>query len=153
MKPAEIVGALARHGAKIAVDGERVRLVFKPGEAPPEHLIRAAREHKGELRDIATRPAVLVRAGEPTPGKRSPEPPGLEQIGPWKMLIQLWGGTISEATELVESLRDAAGAPGTSRREHIGELFTKMQGQHCWNGRRKIEWLQYVADEMRRCGL
>jgi hypothetical protein len=70
--------------------------------------------------------------------------------GPWELLIQKWGGSIKEAAEVVNSLCDAAGAPGTWRRDHVGELFTKMQAQHRWNGRRKIEWLVYVADKMQR---
>jgi hypothetical protein len=51
MTPAEIVTALVRHGTRIAVDGERVRLVFN-GSAPPEDLIRAALEAKAALRQI-----------------------------------------------------------------------------------------------------
>jgi hypothetical protein len=51
MTPAEIVTALVRHGTRIAVEGERVRLVFN-GSAPPEDLIRAAREAKAALREI-----------------------------------------------------------------------------------------------------
>jgi hypothetical protein len=52
MTPAEIVTALVRHGTRIAVDGQRVRLVFN-GNAPPDDLIRAAREAKAALREIA----------------------------------------------------------------------------------------------------
>jgi hypothetical protein len=51
MTPAEIVTALVRHGTRIAVEGERVRLVFN-GSAPPDDLIRAAREAKAALREI-----------------------------------------------------------------------------------------------------
>lgn len=51
MTPAEIATALVRHGTRIAVDGERVRLVFN-GSAPPDDLIRAAREAKAALRQI-----------------------------------------------------------------------------------------------------
>jgi hypothetical protein len=51
MTPAEIVAALVRHGTRIAVEGERVRLVFN-GNAPPDDLVRAAREAKAALREI-----------------------------------------------------------------------------------------------------
>jgi hypothetical protein len=51
MTPAEIVTALVRHGTRIAVEGERVRLVFN-GSAPPDDLIRGAREAKAALREI-----------------------------------------------------------------------------------------------------
>jgi hypothetical protein len=51
MTPAEIVTALVRHGTRIAVEGERVRLVFS-GSAPPDDLIRAARAAKAALREI-----------------------------------------------------------------------------------------------------
>ena len=51
MTPAEIVTALVRHGTRIAVEGERVRLVFN-GNAPPDDLVRAAREAKAALREI-----------------------------------------------------------------------------------------------------
>jgi hypothetical protein len=51
MTPAEIVTALVRHGTRIAVEGERVRLVFH-GCGPPDDLIRAAREAKAALREI-----------------------------------------------------------------------------------------------------
>jgi hypothetical protein len=51
MTPAEIPTALVRQGTRIAVEGERVRLVFN-GSAPPDDLIRAARELKAALREI-----------------------------------------------------------------------------------------------------
>jgi hypothetical protein len=51
MTPDDIVTALVRHGARIAVEGERVRLVFN-GSPPPDDLIRAAREAKAALREI-----------------------------------------------------------------------------------------------------
>jgi hypothetical protein len=51
MTPAEIVTALVRHGTRIAVEGERVRLVFN-GNAPPDDLVQAAREAKAALREM-----------------------------------------------------------------------------------------------------
>jgi hypothetical protein len=51
MTRAEIVTAHVRHGTRIAIEGERVRLVFN-GSAPPDDLIRAAREAKAALREI-----------------------------------------------------------------------------------------------------
>jgi hypothetical protein len=53
LTPAEIVTALARHGTRVAVVGESVRLVFNAGSAPPCELIHAAREAKAALREIA----------------------------------------------------------------------------------------------------
>jgi phage N-6-adenine-methyltransferase len=63
MTPAEIVTALVRHGTRIAVDGERVRLVFN-GNTPPDDLVRAARNAKAALREIIAA-AAPKRAGAP----------------------------------------------------------------------------------------
>jgi hypothetical protein len=67
MTPAEIVTALVRHGTRIAVEGERVRLVFH-GCGPPDDLIRVAREAKAALREIIAAP--------------SPKPAGAPDIAP-----------------------------------------------------------------------
>jgi hypothetical protein len=67
MTPAEIVTALGKHDTHIAVEGERVRLV-SDGKAPPEHLVRAAREAKAALREIV--------------GMSSPKPAGAPDVPP-----------------------------------------------------------------------
>jgi hypothetical protein len=67
MTSAEIVTALVRHGTRIAVEGERVLLVFH-GCRPPDDLIRAAREAKAALREIIAAP--------------SPKPAGAPDIAP-----------------------------------------------------------------------
>jgi hypothetical protein len=63
--PAEIVTALERHGTRIAVEGERVRLVFN-GNAPPDNLVQAARGAKAALQAMI-RPTVA--SGVDTDGR------------------------------------------------------------------------------------
>src|ERR1700693_5751413 len=124
MTPAEIFGALTREGTMITLDGEQIRLRFKRGKAPPAPLIQAARENKAALRMIVA--TATARDASKKPGGIS------EQTGTWRLLIQLWGGTIGEAREVVNSVCAAAGAPGTQRRAHVGELFDKMKEQRRW---------------------
>jgi hypothetical protein len=65
----EILAALTAHGARIAVDGERVKLVYSSGTPLPPFLVVAARAHKAELRTLmgrsmARRPAKLVQVDD-----------------------------------------------------------------------------------------
>jgi hypothetical protein len=69
MTPADIVTALARHGTRIAVEGERVRLIFN-GRAPPDDLVQAAREVKAVLREIV-RPITSDTVRGETPEQRT----------------------------------------------------------------------------------
>jgi len=57
MTPAGIMVALAEHGARIVVDGDRVRLIYSPGIRPPADLVEAAREQKAALRVLVGSPA------------------------------------------------------------------------------------------------
>ena len=66
MNAAEIFDTLAALGARIAIDGERVKLVDSSGTPLPAFLVDAPRAHKAQLRTlagrpIATRPAKLVQ--------------------------------------------------------------------------------------------
>jgi hypothetical protein len=54
MSAATLIADLERHGTRVAVAGERVRLVHPAGRPPPAALIRAAREAKSELREALT---------------------------------------------------------------------------------------------------
>jgi hypothetical protein len=54
MSPAQIMSALAAHDARIVVEGNRVRVIFRPGHPPPAELVQAARQHKDVLRRMAT---------------------------------------------------------------------------------------------------
>ena len=73
---------------------------------------------------------------------------GTPTRGPWELLVQLWGGSSTEAKDLVNSLCAAAGSPGLPRRERLGELFARMKTRRR-KGRRKIQWLLYAAHRMR----
>jgi hypothetical protein len=52
MNAAQILGALVKHGARVAVDGDRVRVLHPNGKKPPADLLADARAHKAELRSI-----------------------------------------------------------------------------------------------------
>jgi biotin operon repressor len=135
VSPTEILAALARHGTRVMVDGERVRLIHDLGNAPPAELVNAAREAKAALRQLLDRPA------------SSEEAP--EQTARWTQLVLQWGASINEGVAVVQRVCAAAGPLGYWRRAHVGTLFAKMEDRHCWPGRRKIEQLKVVADKMK----
>jgi hypothetical protein len=101
MTPADIVTALARHGTRIAVGGERVQLIFN-GRAPPDDLVRAAREVKAALREIEIVRAMTSRAvGGDTEEERAD-------------VIEYDGGAPrawAEALARLDSARPPAGVP------------------------------------------
>jgi len=139
--PTEIIAALARHGTKIVVDGERVRLISDLGNAPPAELVNAAREAKAALRQIVAAPE--LRPNAPASSEEAPEPTAC-----WTQLVLQWGGSINEGVVVVQRVCASAGPPGTWRRGLVGHLFVKME-EYRWNGRRKIEQLKVIADRMR----
>jgi hypothetical protein len=82
MTPAEIVAALDRLGARIAVDGDRLRLVFPPGSPPPDELVRAARlptlqpEVIAALRSAGATEEIIAGAVKASGELRTPHPGG-----------------------------------------------------------------------------
>lgn len=89
MTPAGIMAALAQHGARIKVDGERVRVICAPGRPPPADLVEAAREHRAALRALAT------SAGAPPIVAR-----GLDQLAAGVPLLDDWSRRIEAAREM-----------------------------------------------------
>jgi hypothetical protein len=91
----EIFDALAAYGARIAVDGERVKLVC-PSDTPlPAFLINAARAHKAELRALAGQPRVARTA---VPAKWLDGLTALDPNGPPKGFpAPWWRGLIRDA--------------------------------------------------------
>jgi len=71
-----------------------------------------------------------------------------EPTGPWTQMILQWGGSISEGIAVVQRVCAAAGLPGTWRRGLVGHLIAKIE-EYRWNGRRKIEHLNLIADRMK----
>jgi hypothetical protein len=59
MNAAEIVAALEQHGARVAVKGEKVRLIFQANKTLPDGLVRAARLEKEALRVFVNTPETL----------------------------------------------------------------------------------------------
>ena len=53
MNARSILDALAGHGAKVVVEGDRMKLIKPIGKALPADLIDAARAHRDELRALA----------------------------------------------------------------------------------------------------
>jgi hypothetical protein len=146
MTAAQILAALADHGVRIVVDGDRVRLIFRDDNAPPDELIEAARGAKAALREI-------VLGAEPVSDDTARPPPVSEPTDRWILIAQRWGASLAEASKLVNAVSTAAGFSGTERRARVGELFDRMEARRCWVGRRKVEWLKGVALEMRRDSL
>jgi hypothetical protein len=139
--PTEIIAALARHGTRVAVDGDRVRLIHDLGNPPPTDLVDAAREVKAALRQIIVAPE--VRPNPPAGPEYLPEP-----TTRWTQLVLQWGGSINEGVAVVQRVCASAGLPGTWRRGLVGHLFAKID-EYRWNGRRKIEHLKLIADRMK----
>ena len=54
MIAATLIADLAQHGTRLAVMGERVRLIHPAGRPPPGALVQAAREAKNALREALT---------------------------------------------------------------------------------------------------
>jgi hypothetical protein len=74
MSPAaEIISALAAHKARVAVEGHRVRVLFRPGHPPPAELIQAARQHG--TRVACYQETVRARFGERSGNIRSERDP------------------------------------------------------------------------------
>jgi hypothetical protein len=55
MNAAQLIDALAEHGARLALVGDRVTLRHPAGKPIPATLVEAARAHKAELRTMAER--------------------------------------------------------------------------------------------------
>jgi hypothetical protein len=56
MNARSILRTLTEHGAKVVVDGDRIKLVKPVGKALPADLVDAARAHRDELRTLAGKP-------------------------------------------------------------------------------------------------
>jgi hypothetical protein len=109
LTPTEILAALARHGTRVVVDGERVRLIHDLGNAPPVELVNAAREAKPALRHLLDRSALPK-----------------ELTARWTQLVLRWGGSINEGVAVVQRVCAAAGPAGCWRRGLVGHLFARL---------------------------
>jgi hypothetical protein len=79
----------------------------------------------------------------PPEAEEAPEP-----TARWTQLVLQWGGSINEGVAVVQRVCAAAGSPGYWRRDHVGELFARLD-EYRWNGRRKIQHLELIADRMK----
>jgi hypothetical protein len=101
MNAAQLIGALAEHGAHLAVVGDRVTLRHPAGKQIPAMLVDAARARKAELRTMADRgfiaEAIVVYAsGYPAEWRTGltaldPNRPPPNFPAPW------WRGVIRDA--------------------------------------------------------
>jgi hypothetical protein len=100
MSPAEVISALAAHDARVAVEGDRVRVLFKPGHPPPAELVEAARQHKDALRTMAIGP-MLLAASLPLPDYIVAGLARLKVCGPlWIMTAERWAIIIETANRV-----------------------------------------------------
>lgn len=98
MSPAEVISALAAHDARVAVEGDRVRVLFKPGHPPPAELVEAAR--KDALRTMAIGP-MLLAASLPLPDYIVAGLARLKVCGPlWIMTAERWAIIIETANRV-----------------------------------------------------
>jgi hypothetical protein len=99
MSPADIMSALAAHDARVAVEGNRVSVLYKVGHPPPAELVKAARRHKDALRKMAAR--ALRDPGPSLPLLPDYIVAGLTRLnacGPlWTMTAERWANVIETA--------------------------------------------------------
>jgi hypothetical protein len=140
---AKIIAALAAHNARLAVDGDRVRVSFPAGHPPPATLVEAARAHREELREVLKAGAAAERIyGGMLAALKSKCPEAIE-FGRWQRAIKdadlfliSWAGQAAALSWTPRELfgladvpaRPAANYQRLSRYDQLG-LIWLLQGR------------------------